>query len=70
MFDLTVVAIGGQWLLLDDEDGQLGSFASRAEALLAAGDYGSDIDDEARYVLIQEHPGEWDEAVVEPPALH
>jgi hypothetical protein len=69
MFDLTVVAKGGRWVLVDDEAGELGDFASRADALRAAGDYEAAIGDEARHVLIQE-AGEWEEAVVEPPRLH
>ena len=69
MFDLTVVAHGGRWLLVDDEEGELGSYATQAEALEAAGTYAS-VDAEPRHVLIQEIPGEWDEAVVEPPTCH
>jgi hypothetical protein len=67
MFDLTVVASGGRWVLTDDEEGELGSFATQAEALEAVGAYA--IGDEPRHVLIQEVPGEWDEAVVAPPML-
>jgi len=70
MFDLTVVALGGLWLLLDDEEGQVGAFGSQAEALKAAGDYACEIDPEPRHVLIQEYAGEWDEAVVDPPAFN
>jgi hypothetical protein len=70
MFDLTVVAFGGRWLLLDDEEGEVGAFDSQAEALKAAGDYACEVDPEPRHVLIQEYAGEWDEAVVEPAALH
>ncbi|MCR5878937.1 hypothetical protein [Phenylobacterium sp. J367] len=69
MFDLTVVARGGQWVLTDDAEGELGSFASRAEALEAAGVY-AQVDAEPRHVLVQDTPGEWYETVVEPPALH
>jgi hypothetical protein len=69
MFDLTVVAKGGRWVLVDDRAGELGDFASRADALRAAGDYEAAIGDETRYVLIQED-GEWDEAVIHPPLLH
>ncbi|WP_374471304.1 hypothetical protein [Phenylobacterium sp.] len=68
MFDLTVVARRGRWVLTDDEEGELGDFATQAEALEAAGAY-AHVDDEPRHVLIQEIPGEWDEAVVEPPTL-
>jgi hypothetical protein len=70
MFDLTVVAKGARWVLVDDEAGELGDFASRAEALRAAGDYAAGVAPEARHVLIQEAAGEWEEAVVEPPRLH
>ncbi|MDB5449194.1 MAG: hypothetical protein JWQ52_322 [Phenylobacterium sp.] len=69
MLDLTVVARGGRWVLLDDDEGEVGAFDSRAEALTAAGDYEACVE-EPRHVLIQEHAGEWEEAVVEPPALH
>jgi hypothetical protein len=69
MFDLTVVAKGGRWLLLDEQAGELGAYASQAEALRAAGDYEATIGDEVRHVLIQD-AGEWDVAVVEPPRLH
>ena len=70
MFDLTVVAKRGRWVLIDDEAGELGEFASRAEALQAAGEHEARVAAEVRYVLIQEEPGEWDEAVVETPELH
>lgn len=70
MFDLTVVARGGRWLLVDDLAGELGDFASRADALDAAGTYEWCPYDECRYVLIQEESGEWDEALVEAPRLH
>ena len=67
MFDLMVVARGGEWVLVDDVAGELGAFSSRAEALLAARDYEARIDDEASHVLIQDC-GEWEEAVIEPPS--
>lgn len=70
MFDLTVVARGGRWLLVDDEAGELGAFTSRADALRAAGSYESWPGAEFRYVLINEEPGEWEEAVVELPRLN
>ena len=69
MFDLTVVAKGGRWVLVDDEAGELGAFHSRAEALRAAGAYSAGPGDEPRYILIQEE-GEWEEALVEIPFLH
>lgn len=70
MFDLMVVASGGRWLLVDEEAGELGAFASRAEALRAASSYDSYLGEEVRYVLIREEHGEWEEAVVEIPRLH
>jgi hypothetical protein len=69
MFDLSVVAFDGRWLLLDEAEGELGEFATKAEALKAAGDFAV-IDREPRHVLIQDDVGEWDETVVEPPAKH
>jgi hypothetical protein len=68
VFDLTVVAKGGRWLLVDEEAGELGAFPSRAEALRAACAYESFPGDYC-YVLIQEE-GEWEEALVEVPRLH
>lgn len=70
MFDLTVVARGGRWFLLDDEEGELGDFASRADALRAAGAYERRPAEEQRYVLIQDESGEWDEALVDIPRLN
>lgn len=69
MFDLTVVAQGGLWLLLDDEEGELGTYATQAEALAAAADYAR-VDAEPRHILIQEEAGDWDETIVEPPLLN
>lgn len=69
MFDFSVVAQGGRWILQDDDGGELGRFDSRAEALAAARDY-TRVDEESRVVLVCDDEGEWDEAVVEPPPLH
>ena len=70
MSDLTVVAPAGRWMLVDDEDdAELGAYGSQAEALKAAGDYAR-VDQELRHVLIQDPGGDWDEEIVEPPALH
>jgi hypothetical protein len=69
MFDLSVVATRGRWILLDESQGQIGAYDSREEALLAAGACAV-LDQEARHVLIQEDGGEWAETVVEPPRLH
>jgi hypothetical protein len=70
MSDLTVVARRGLWMLVDDEDEtELGAYASQAEALKAAGDHAL-VDQEPRHVLIQDPGGDWDEELVEPPQLH
>jgi hypothetical protein len=69
MFDLSVIARGGRWVLTDDQEGDLGDYATQAEALQAAEAF-AQVDAEPRYVLIQEIPGEWDEAVVEPKLVH
>jgi hypothetical protein len=69
MFDLTVLAKGGRWLLVDDEGGELGDFDSPAEALQAAGAYEAACRGEVRYVLVQEGD-EWEEVAVDPPLLH
>lgn len=69
MTDLTVVARQGLWMLVDEDDAELGAFASQAEALRAAGDYAR-VDQEPRHVLIQDAGGDWDEELVEPPALN
>jgi hypothetical protein len=69
MLDLTVTAKGGRWILQDDEGGELGSYASWAEAMAAAGDFVR-VAEEPRVVLICDDTGEWDEAVMEPAAVH
>ncbi|HEV2530563.1 hypothetical protein [Phenylobacterium sp.] len=69
MSDLTVVARHGLWMLMDEDDAELGSFRSQAEALLAVGDFAV-VDLEPRYVLIQDPAGDWAEEIIEPPELH
>lgn len=69
MFDLSVVAFGGRWILLDEAEGELGEFDTKDEALKAAGDFAV-LDREPRHVLIQDDIGEWDETIVEPPPMH
>ena len=69
MFDLSVVAKDGRWLLVDDARGELGAFGSRAEALRAAGDFAV-ADHEPRHVLIHDPGGEWDEAIIQPTPRH
>jgi hypothetical protein len=68
MFDLSVVAFAGRWILVDESEGELGEFATRDEALKAAGDFAV-LDREPRHVLIQDDRGEWCETVVEPPRV-
>ena len=70
MFDLTVVARRGRWVLVDDAAGELGAYATRKDALDAAGSYEWCPYDEERHVLIQEETGEWDEAVLHAPSFH
>ncbi|MFL5294894.1 MAG: hypothetical protein ACJ798_00800 [Phenylobacterium sp.] len=69
MFDLSVVAAGGRWLLVDEAQGEIGAYDSREAALSAAGEYAV-LDQEPRHVLIQDDVGEWDETVVGPPLLN
>ena len=69
MFDLSVVAIDGRCMLVDEAEGLLGAFDTQAEALQAAGDFAV-ADQELRHVLILDDGGEWDEAVVPPTSLH
>lgn len=70
MFDLTVAALGGRWVLVDDEGEELGAYGSQADALAAARDYAR-VDAEPRAVLIYEDDtGEWDELLVEPPIMN
>jgi hypothetical protein len=69
MFDLTVIIKRGRWVLVDDEAGELGVFASQAEALRAASAYEALPGDEHCHILIHED-GEWEEWVLEAPRLH
>lgn len=69
MSDLIVVARRGLWMLIDEDDAELGAFPSQAEALMAAGDYAR-VDQEPRHVLIRDPGGDWDEELVEPATLN
>jgi hypothetical protein len=69
MFDLSVMAAGGRWVLVDELEGELGAFDTREEALSAAGACAV-LDREPRHVLVQDDEGEWDEEVVQPPRLN
>ncbi|MBW8814181.1 MAG: hypothetical protein JF588_12215 [Caulobacterales bacterium] len=69
MFDFTVRARSGFWVLQDADAGDLGAFESRDEALAAASDWVRLID--APWpVLVCDADGEWHEMVVEPTPLH
>jgi hypothetical protein len=69
MSDLIVVARKGRWMLVDEDDAELGAYASKAEALAAA-EACARVGSEPRHVLIRDDVGEWDEELVEPPPLH
>jgi hypothetical protein len=70
MSELTVAALGGRWVLEDDDGAELGAFESQADALAAARDFAR-VDAEPRSVLIYEdETGEWAEAVIEPPNMN
>ncbi|HSV02797.1 MAG TPA: hypothetical protein VLI41_06285 [Phenylobacterium sp.] len=69
MSELTVVARSGRWMLVDQDDAELGAYGSKAEALEAAGDFAR-VDQEPRHVLIQDDAGDWDEAFVAPRPLN
>jgi hypothetical protein len=69
VFDFTVLARDGRWLLQDDMAGELGCYDTRAEALAAASEWMRVID--APWpVLIFDETGEWEEVVVEPTVFH
>jgi hypothetical protein len=63
------VAFDGRWILVDEAEGELGEFATKDEALKAAGAFAV-LDREVRHVLIQDDVGDWEETVVEPPQMH
>jgi len=69
MSELAVVARSGRWMLVDQDDAELGAYGSKAEALEAAGDFAL-VDQEPRHVLIQDDAGDWDEAFVAPRPLN
>jgi hypothetical protein len=69
MFDFTVRERRGAWLLEDADCGDLGAYATRDEALAAAGDWMRLIE-QPWPVLICDADGEWRETLVEPTRLH
>ncbi|WP_293906058.1 hypothetical protein [Phenylobacterium sp.] len=69
MFDFTVRARSGFWVLQDVECGDLGAYGTRDEALAAASDWVRLIETPWP-VLVCDAEGEWHETVVTPMALH
>ena len=69
MFDFTVRAKSGFWVLQDVECGELGAYETRDEALAAASDWMRLIE-QPWPVLVCDDEGEWDQTVVEPTRLH
>ena len=69
MFDFTVRAKSGFWVLQDAECGELGAYETSDEALAAAGDWLRLIETPWP-VLICDADGEWAQTMVEPTALH
>lgn len=69
MFDFTVRARSGHWILQDAEAGELGAYETRDEALAAAGDWMRLIE-QSWPVLICDEDGEWRQTLVEPTRFH
>ena len=69
MFDFTVSAKRAAWLLEDDQAGELGAYATRDEALAAAGEWMRLID-RPWPVLVCDADGDWHEMIVQPTAVH
>ena len=66
MFELAIVSRGASWVLLNEDCGEVASYASEADALTAAQHY---ILGAARraFVLIASPDGEWREEEIAPP---
>jgi hypothetical protein len=69
MFDFTVRDQGDHWVLQDTENGELGRYDSRDEALEAAGQWMRLIE-RPWPVLICDRDGEWHETEVAPTVFH
>lgn len=69
MFDFTVRARSGQWVLQDVDAGELGAYETHEEALAAAGDW-MRLLDAPWPVLVCDEDGEWRELLVEPNRPH
>ena len=70
MLELTVIADLKDWILVDEDDGEVGRYPSRAHALTAASEYAHWVGCEPPHVLIQTDDGDWEEALVQAPAFN
>lgn len=69
MFDFTVRDQGDHWVLQDTENGELGRYESRDEALAAAGQWMRLIE-RPWPVLVCDRDGQWHETEVAPTVFH
>jgi len=69
MFDFTVRARSGFWVLQDVECGELGAYDTYEEAMAAAGDWMRLIE-QPWPVLICDADGEWRQQMVEPTIIN
>lgn len=69
MFDFTVRDQGDHWVLQDTENGELGRYKSRDEALAAAGQWMRLIE-RPWPVLVCDRDGQWHETEVAPTVFH
>lgn len=69
MFDFTVRDQGDHWVLQDTENGELGRYDSRDEALAAASQWMRLIE-RPWPVLICDRNGDWHETEVAPTVFH
>jgi len=69
MCELSILSVGGQWVLLDSDDAELGQYCSMAAALSAARSF-LGTGPACASVLVGDHDGEWCEEHIEPPARH
>ena len=70
MFELSLTAVDGRWVLEDDELGPIGAYDSQAEALIAIGETRSLADGDPQSVLVLDPDGEWYEFLVQPGRRH
>ena len=69
MFDFTVRARSGHWVLQDAEAGDLGAYETHDEALAAASDWVRLLE-MPWPVLVCDEDGEWRQTIVEPTRPH